>query len=78
MFVELPNTIEGLVHMSALDDDYYVYNERHLSLIGERTKNIYKLGDEVKIRVVKVDMFSHEIYFEIVKEGEEEIEVEEK
>ena len=53
MFVELPNTIEGLVHMSTLDDDYYVYDERHLSLIGERTKNIYRLGDEVKIKVIK-------------------------
>lgn len=75
MFVELPNTIEGLVHMSSLDDDYYVYNERHLSLIGERTKNIYRLGDEVKIKVTKVDMFSHEIYFELVKEdGDEDIE----
>lgn len=72
MFVELPNTIEGLVHMSTLDDDYYVYNERHLSLIGERTKNIYRLGDEVKIKVLKVDLFSHEIYFELVKEDNEE------
>jgi len=72
MFVELPNTIEGLVHMSTMDDDYYVYDERHLSLIGERTKNIYRLGDDVKIRVLKVDMFSHEIYFELIKEDKEE------
>lgn len=73
MFVELPNTIEGLVHLSTLDDDYYIYDERHLSLIGERTKKIYKLGDEVKIRVARVDMFAHEIYFEIVKGEEEDI-----
>ncbi|WP_411682581.1 ribonuclease R [Clostridium thailandense] len=70
MFVELPNTIEGLVHLSTMDDDYYVYNERHLSLIGERTKNIYKLGDEVKIRVARVDMSAHEIYFDLVKEDD--------
>ncbi|AKN33394.1 ribonuclease R [Clostridium carboxidivorans P7] len=77
MFVELPNTIEGLVHISSLDDDYYVYDEKHLSLIGERTKNIYKLGDEAKIKVSKVDMFAHEIYFELVKpeKDEEELEV---
>lgn len=68
MFVELPNTIEGLVHISSLLDDYYVYDEEHLSLIGERTKNVYKLGDEVRIKVDKVDMASHEIYFELVKE----------
>ena len=39
-FVEPPNTIEGLVHISNLHDDYYFYDEKHLHLIGERTKNI--------------------------------------
>jgi ribonuclease R len=72
MFVELPNTIEGLVHMSTLEDDYYVYDEKHLSLVGERNRNIYKLGDEIRIRVLKVDMFAHEIYFEVVKEIDDE------
>ncbi len=72
LFVELPNTIEGLVHMSSLDDDYYVFDERHLMLIGERTKKMYKLGEEVKIKVSKVDLDSHEIYFDIIKDGEEE------
>ncbi len=38
MFVELPNTIEGLVHISTLSDDYYIYDERRLSLIGEASK----------------------------------------
>ncbi|SMC23954.1 RNAse R [Clostridium acidisoli DSM 12555] len=72
IFVELPNTIEGLVHISDLSDDYYVYDERHLSLIGERSKKIYRLGDEVNIKVDKVDMASHEIYFSIAEEKEEE------
>ncbi len=76
MFVELPNTIEGLVHISSLDDDYYIYDEKHLSLIGERTKNIYKLGDEARIRVSKVDMFAHEIYFDLLK-SEGDIETDE-
>ncbi|NMM65260.1 ribonuclease R [Clostridium sp. P21] len=76
MFVELPNTIEGLIHISSLDDDYYVYDEKHLSLIGERTKNIYKLGDEAKIKVSKVDMFAHEIYFELVRPEKDEEELE--
>ncbi|BAH08034.1 ribonuclease R [Clostridium kluyveri] len=71
MFVEIPNTIEGLVHISTLEDDYYVYDEKHLSLIGERTKNIYKLGDEVRIYVSKVDLAAHEIYFEVVKEKDD-------
>jgi ribonuclease R len=76
-FVELPNTIEGLVHISSLDDDYYVYDEAHLMLLGERTKKIYRLGDSVKVRCVKVDIANREIYFDIVEDryGEEEGEV---
>lgn len=71
LFVELPNTIEGLVHMSSLDDDYYVFDERHLTLVGERTKNMYKLGEEVRIIVSKVDLASHEVYFDIIKDDED-------
>lgn len=74
MFVELPNTIEGLVHISSLLDDYYVYDERHLSLVGERSKRIYRLGDEVRIKVDKVELDSHEIYFKLLNpELEEEV-----
>ncbi len=54
-FVEIPNGIEGLVHVSSLDDDYYRYAEEQYALIGERTGNIYRLGDAVKIRVAKVN-----------------------
>lgn len=68
MFVEMPNTIEGLVHISTMDDDYYVYDEKHLSLIGERTKKVYRLGDKIKIKVARVDIATHEIYFDLVKE----------
>ncbi len=66
MFVQLPNTIEGLVHISTINDDYYNFDEKHLSLVGERTKKTYKLGGEVSIKVVKVDMFNHEISFELI------------
>ena len=73
IFVELSNTIEGLVHITDLDDDYYVYDEAHLMLIGERTKNIYRLGDTVKVRCSRVDIDNREIFFDIVKnEGEKE------
>jgi ribonuclease R len=71
-FVELPNTIEGLVHISDLDDDYYVYDERRLSLIGEKTKKIYRLGDDARIKVTKVDIELREIFFKLVKMEEEE------
>jgi ribonuclease R len=68
MFVELPNTVEGLVHISSLEDDYYIYDEQHLCLMGERTKSVYKLGDQVKIIVTRVDLDNHDIYFDLVKE----------
>lgn len=77
LFVELPNTVEGLIHISDLNDDYYIYDEKHLSLIGEHSKKVYRLGDEVHIKVTRVDMTSHEIYFEIPKTEAEEDEKEE-
>ncbi|MBM7870483.1 ribonuclease R [Clostridium pascui] len=72
MFIELPNTIEGLVHISTLNDDYYIYDEKHLCLIGERTKKKYKLGDVAKIKVDKVDIDAHEIFFELLDQDLED------
>ena len=72
LFAELPNTIEGLIHITALDDDYYIYDEAHLCLIGERTKKIYRLGDEVKVRCTRVDIDNREIYFDLVEEESKE------
>ncbi len=72
VFVELPNTIEGLVHITDLDDDYYIFNEANLSLIGERTKKLYKLGDKVKVECVNVDITNREIFFKITQEPKRE------
>ncbi|WP_223701377.1 ribonuclease R [Sutcliffiella deserti] len=66
MFVELPNTIEGLVHVSYLTDDYYRYDERNYAMIGERTAKIYRIGDEITIRVVNVNKDERSIDFEVV------------
>lgn len=66
MFVELDNTIEGLVHVSYLTDDYYHYHEKQYAMIGERTGKIYRLGDTVKIKVMKVNVDERSIDFEIV------------
>ena len=68
LFAELPNTIEGLIHITALDDDYYIYDEAHLCLIGERTKKVYRLGDEVKVRCSRVDIDNREVYFDLIEE----------
>jgi len=66
MFVELDNTVEGLVHVSALTDDYYQYVEEQLALIGQHTNRVFKIGDQVKIQVVKVNIGAREIDFELV------------
>lgn len=65
-FVELPNTIEGLVRVESIEDDYYVYNEKTYSLIGEHTKKVYKIGDQVKVKLVKADMEIKKIDFVVV------------
>lgn len=65
-FVELDNTIEGLVRVESIEDDYYVYNERQYSLVGERTGKTYKLGDVVEVVVARVDIETRKIDF-IVK-----------
>ncbi|WP_130616316.1 ribonuclease R [Cohnella abietis] len=66
MFIELENTVEGLIRLSDLTDDYYHFHELHMALIGERTSKIYRIGDEVKIRVARVNMSDHTIDFEMM------------
>uniref|UniRef100_C5D7L8 Ribonuclease R n=1 Tax=Geobacillus sp. (strain WCH70) TaxID=471223 RepID=C5D7L8_GEOSW len=66
LFVELPNTIEGLVHVSYLTDDYYRYDERHYAMIGERTGKVYRIGDEITVRVINVNKDERIVDFEIV------------
>ena len=70
MFVELENTIEGLVKISNLEDDYYIFDDRNYSLIGETSKKVYKIGDEVEVKLVKADVASRQIDF-ILVEGQE-------
>jgi len=54
-FVELENSAEGFVHVSSLDDDYYIYDERQMALVGRRRGRIYRLGDPLRVLVAKVD-----------------------
>ncbi|MDY0408846.1 ribonuclease R [Virgibacillus soli] len=67
MFVELENTVEGLVHVSYLTDDYYHFDERNYALIGERTGQIHRIGDEVKVRVISVNTDERVVDFELVR-----------
>ncbi|MFC7064069.1 ribonuclease R [Halobacillus seohaensis] len=66
LFVELPNTVEGLVHVSTLTDDYYNFQEKQFAMIGERTGNVYRIGDETTIRVSNVNLDERVVDFEIV------------
>lgn len=66
LFVELPNTIEGLVHVSYMVDDYYHYDERQYAMIGERTGNVFRIGDEIRVRVINVNIEERAVDFEIV------------
>lgn len=66
LFVELENTVEGLVHVSYMTDDYYNYSDRHHALIGERTRKVYRIGEEVEIQVSDVNMDEHAVDFVLV------------
>ncbi len=66
MYVELPSTVEGMVNVASMKDDYYTYNERSFELIGERRNKHYKLGQTVKIQVVGADILRRTVDFELV------------
>lgn len=65
IYVELANTVEGLVHISMLDDDYYEFDEEKMLLTGEKTGKTYTLGQKVRIRVAAVDLYQKNIDFTI-------------
>ncbi len=65
MFVELDNTVEGLVRLETMDDDYYVYDESKMVLVGERTRKQYELGEEVEVIVTGADPALRQIDFEL-------------
>ena len=71
VFVELENTVEGLVRFAELGDDYFIYDEDRKTLLGERTKILYKIGDKMRIRVIRADKVSRQIDFEKIDEKEE-------
>jgi ribonuclease R len=67
IFVELMDTlVEGLVHIKDLDDDYYIYDERTYTLVGRDTDRILRLGDEVRIRVARVNQEEGKVDFTLL------------
>ncbi len=66
-YVELPNTVEGMVRLSELNGDYYVFDETHYELVGERSRRKFKLGQQIQVQVVSVDRYMKTIDFLPVK-----------
>ena len=64
VFVELPNTVEGLIRFENLGNEYFIYDENRKILVGERTKQTYSIGDKIKIRVISANKALRQIDFE--------------
>lgn len=65
IYVELPNTVEGMVHVASIPGDYYYYDENAYEMVGKDSKKTYRLGEKIKIRVRDVDKLAKTIDFEI-------------
>ncbi len=72
IFVELDNSVEGLVHISNMADDYYRYNEKLYSLVGERKKQVFRLADPVTVKLIKVNKDARTLDFLLVQEQEDQ------
>ena len=67
MYVELPNTVEGMVRVADMADDYYFFDEEHYCMVGEHTKKVYKLGQRVLVEVVSTDKLLRTIDFDLIR-----------
>ena len=63
VFVELENTVEGLVRFENLGDEYFIYDEEHKRLIGENTGDMFNIGDKMQIRVIEASKETRRISF---------------
>ena len=72
VFVELENTVEGLIRFENLGDEYYEYDADHKILIGERTKETFKIGDKINIEVIDANKQEKRISFKRIQEVEQE------
>lgn len=66
IFVELENTVEGLIRFDDLGDEYFIYDENKKTLQGEKSKKMYKIGDSIRIRVIFADKLTRRIDFEAI------------
>jgi len=73
MFAELESTVEGLIRFEDMGGEYYIYDEEHKQLIGGRTNKIFKIGDKIKIRVIKASKITRQIDFALINEEDDDI-----
>lgn len=66
MFIELPDTVEGLIRLANITDDYYIYDDTTYTIMGERTKKTFRIGDPVRIKVDNVNIDAREIDFKLL------------
>ena len=74
MFVELESTVEGLIRFENMGNEYFIYDENRKTLTGERSNRRFKIGDQVKIRVLEAKKELRKIAFELVEDDENELE----
>ena len=67
MFVELENTVEGLIRFENLGNEYFIYDQEHKHLIGENSNKVYKIGDKVNIQVIDASKELRRVSFKLVK-----------
>lgn len=72
MYVELPNTVEGMIRVTDLLDDYYYYDEEKYEMVGKDTGHTFKLGQKVKVVVAKTDKLTRQIDFILAEESAED------
>lgn len=65
LFIQLDNLVEGLLSVEELNDDYYIYQEDVMRLIGRKTNKIYKIGDEIEVKCIQANKFNGQIDFSL-------------
>lgn len=66
IYVILPNTVEGLVHLNNMNGDYYIFDEVNFRYVGEHTGQVYQIGHKVRVKLIKVDKIAHSIDFKLI------------
>ena len=72
MFIQLDNTVEGLIHISNMKDDFYEFDEKSMSMHGRGTGKIFKVGQPIKVKLIRADVEHRQIDFERVLTPEEQ------